>query len=486
MIRLEDINCIISRHYKMHSSVFLTREVKSKDGYFFNFSCPKQTRTLIDAMNVMSQTGEVQMNSIEAKLYNKPLSPYKCDEYVIKVSEKKGPNSSYISVSFYGVTGFVVKKAYGRYEVKLTYNPRHLISIYINANNGDLYGNGVVHNESVYPMSFSPYVNKLLMHSDAFRSIFKDILMLCANGRHIIKDIVRTIDEDGYVAMPITVFDIKKYRTKDEMIRGFTGSDLPVDFNRRSLNHGYLLAELAKHISQEQQGYMIQMDRKMIIDTVRDIYREMYPLQNFELEFIARYYMKKLSLPDTRTNRLLVHDYIRLAKDHGLPVSLTFKTVNRLVREHNLLARQYRAEELSAETAQPLIAENTRFAELRRILPPEFEWITDTGRLFNEGEAQRNCVFSYRDIIRNDQSAIYHWSKDGREYTLEFGCTFGGKFRIKQMLQTDNRPARAEDIEYIEACLGNHLGKHSEEHTGDDWYHLDIPEGIDDAELPFF
>ena len=71
---------------------------------------------------------------------------------------------------------------------------------------------------------------------------------MTSSRSHIMRLAGAYIDEEGYVAMPITVFDIKKHRTKDEMIRSFTGVELPVDFNKRSLNHGYLLAELSKDI----------------------------------------------------------------------------------------------------------------------------------------------------------------------------------------------------------------------------------------------
>lgn len=188
-------------------------------------------------MNAISFTDERSMKSIEAKLYDKKISAFRCEDYLIKVSEHESPNSYYISITFYGITGVVVKKAYDKYHAKLAYNPKHILSIYINAKNGDLYGKGVKNSEKLYPMVFSSYVNKLLMHSEVFKDIFKDILTLCSNGKHIMKDIIRTIDEEGYVAMPITVFDIKKSRTKDEMIRSFTGADLPIDFNKRSLNH---------------------------------------------------------------------------------------------------------------------------------------------------------------------------------------------------------------------------------------------------------
>ena len=484
-INILEIRKIMLRYYERHSSLFLTREAKCKDEFYYNFNCPYNTWQMIETMNAMSQSSEMPVKSIEAKFYDKKISAYRCEDYMVKVSEHETPNSYYISLTFYGITGVVVKKAYGKYEAKLNYNPKHLLSIYINCQTGDLYGKGVNNNENLYPLSFSSYINKALLHSKVLKDIFKDILTLCSNGQHIMKDIVRAIDEEGYLAMPITIFDIKKHHTKDEMIRSFTGVDLPVNFNKRSLNHGYLLAELSKEIPPEQVGYLIQMDKEMAVNTVRDIYREVYPLDDFAREFIVRYYIDKLGLLNSRENRLLIYDYIRLSKDHELPISINFKTANRLVREHNRLARLFREKEMSAELSKPLIAENTKFAELRQILPAEFEWITTTGRLYEEGNIQRNCVFSYRDKIRDDQSTIYHWSNKDRSYTIEFRRCFDGRYIIEQMLQKNNGRANPTDMVYVKRCLGSQLWNHSGDAIGNDFGLFEALEDFEDAELPF-
>ena len=380
----------------------------------------------------------------------------------------------------------VVRKAYGRYEAKLIYDPHHLIGICMNARTGDLYGRGL-YSRNLYPLSFSPYFNKLLLHSEAFRKIFRDLLELCSDGDPIMKDIVRTIDEEGYLALPASVFDIRKCHTKDELIRNVTGTDLPVNFNRRSLNHAYALAELSKAIPPEQTGYLIQTDRNMITGIVRSIYEEAYPLEDFVMEFIVRYYVQKLRLEDSIWNRRMIEDYINMARDHDERISINFRTSGRLLREHDRLAGLYRDEDMSDGLAGPLIAEDTKFAELRRILPDEFEWITTSERLFEEGSLQNNCVFSYRDKIRNDRSTVYHWStKDGRSYTIEFGCSADGRrFTIEQMLQAKNTRAEDADVEYVKKCLGSRLGDRSDATWAFEADFGNFGNIMDNGDLPF-
>lgn len=132
-----------------------------------------------------------------------------------------------------------------------------------------------------------------------------------------------------------------------------------------------------------------------------------------------------------------------------------------------------------------LIAENTKFAELRQILPDEFEWITTTKRLFVEGNIQDNCVFSYRDKIREDQSTVYHWSNDGRDYTIEFSRGFDGRYVIEQMLQAKNKRANPADMEYVRRCLGARFGVRSESIVENDPDFFGAFWDFEDEELPF-
>ena len=108
-----------------------------------------------------------------------------------------------------------------------------------------------------------------------------------------------------------------------------------------------------------------------------------------------------------------------------------------------------------------------------------------TRRLFEEGNIQDNCVFSYRDKIWNDRSTIYHWSNNDRSYTIEFRCCFNGRYLIEQMLQAKNAPANPSDIEYVRKCLGSRLGNYSESIVRDDLDLFEVLENFEDVGLPF-
>lgn len=56
VVNIQDIYDILSKHYERHSSLFLTREAKTKDVFFYNFNFPQNARQMIEAMNAMSQS----------------------------------------------------------------------------------------------------------------------------------------------------------------------------------------------------------------------------------------------------------------------------------------------------------------------------------------------------------------------------------------------------------------------------------------------
>lgn len=80
------------------------------------------------------------------------------------------------------------------------------------------------------------------------------------------------------------------------------------------------------------------------------------------------------------------------------------------------------------------ITKETKFKLLRKILPPEFEWIKTRKRLIEETVMQHHCVWSYADKINKDKCQIYSYvDEDGKRYTLEFVIKRKNMFVCKYM-----------------------------------------------------
>lgn len=109
------------------------------------------------------------------------------------------------------------------------------------------------------------------------------------------------------------------------------------------------------------------------------------------------------------------------------------------------------------ECENAILAKNSRFARLRDLLSESFVWINSIKKLYREGLRQHNCVYSYKDEIRADICAVYHWRRYEREYTIEFGIQCHrdgkGKYVMRQMKQNNNEAALGEDVRIVEKIL---------------------------------
>ena len=193
-------------------------------------------------------------------------------------------------------------------------------------------------------------------------------------------------------------------------------------------------------------------------------------------DFAAHYYADKLDGDEERI-RMVARDYARMSIQNGEKISLRKNSINGLEEEHDRYIELMMDKEQKEEFSKPLIADNTRFAKLREMLPEEFVWIDNTRTLYSEGKKQRNCVYSYKDRIRRDECTIYHWSHENKEYTIEFvRSTFrdsnrgAGHYQIAQMLQSCNQNADPQDREMVESYIrGTNENREEVSENIEDW-----------------
>ncbi len=180
---------------------------------------------------------------------------------------------------------------------------------------------------------------------------------------------------------------------------------------------------------------------------------EVYDLAaDFLTEFYAGQglYDNEIKLNHTDVEgRRMVKEYFFRVREGGEKVSLQFHSIRRIERECNRFKQKELAER---EDDSPMIAEESRFRDLRKCLPDSMEWISSMKRLYTEAQHQHNCVVSYASDIREDKCAIYHWETEGREYTIEFRMR-GDVYYVAQMKQSYNIAEDYTDRQYIEGML---------------------------------
>lgn len=142
-------------------------------------------------------------------------------------------------------------------------------------------------------------------------------------------------------------------------------------------------------------------------------------------------------------------DYCNLCNELHEKVSLGFKNYKKLVESHD---KAYKRELNRLHKVS--VPKGSRFNELRKLLPKDFEWVKGGKRLQQEGITMNHCVNSYYSYINEDKIAIYHLAmSDGYKATIAFIQMKNGKYCISQMFGYHNEECPKEVWGYVYGFL---------------------------------
>lgn len=444
---------IIQRHYEHHDSKYIYGGRAIGMDYYYNASgwdwyidYAKSLRE--DFLNHPDAPNDLTFNFYDGRKFSKS----KCD-FFIKLSVNEYLQTE---IQGYAITGLILSKAYGKTGLKLKLSEGPVFSILM-AGGNIVWKNG----RGMYNhFDFNWWLNRLLRENERFRLMLMDIFTGFAeiHGWHALKDVVRTIKHDHFFLPQMSFEQLEYCHTPDQLIRYVCGQDSEIDFNKWNINAAYYAKRISEHIKSEDEGMLFQIPQEKLLGWIGK--RDLFDGPHLE-DFAAHYYSDRLDGDEERI-RMLARDYARMCIQNGEKLSLRKNSINGLEEEHNRYVELMMDKEKTDEFAKPLIAENTRFANLREMLPEEFVWIDTTKALYSEGKTQRNCVYSYKDRIRCDMCTIYHWSHEDKEYTIEFvPSSFRSAdrglehYRIGQMLQCCNKKADPKDWAIVESYIGN-------------------------------
>ena len=463
-----DINTvkeIVSRYYDHHDSKYVFGGRKSNVDYFYNterWDWYFDYWTSLES-DFFKKAGAP--HNIYMKFYDESVEKKKMLELdmLVALKKKKMPSGymDYITLVFHPITGIEFRSTYGKPAMKVKTTDRTVLNMHLRED-GELYWSGF--NNTFYYFRFTSFLNRLLMLNERFRNVLADIFMMLGEEKKILKDVARTIRSDHYFANPIKIHDACKYRTPDELIRGESEQPLMINYNRRNMNYSWYVTKVAEYIKPADRGLLLSIPKDEFMEWIGA------GVKNFSdpvmikwalTDFLIRYYANRLfetaeDIPKRILKRFefIARDYGELCIDTGELISLRKTRPRALENAHDAARDQMvrYAQINEAEFKQPLLAEDSKFLELKELLPDDFKMIDRTPALYEEGERQHNCVFNYRGKVRNDDIAIFHWDIDGREYTIEFGRERGA-YCIRQMMQKYNRPALPEDVEIVRKYL---------------------------------
>lgn len=130
----------------------------------------------------------------------------------------------------------------------------------------------------------------------------------------------------------------------------------------------------------------------------------------------------------------MLHDYMHMTHDAKQKIKIGFRSWKKVEDIHDKIALECREKPYHVR-----IPQNSKFANLRKLLPKDYKWIRTGKRLQMEGIEMGHCVNSYWEDINNDICAIYSCAVEGKRYTIEFRQNEKGKYYIQQIQSRYNR-----------------------------------------------
>lgn len=267
--------------------------------------------------------------------------------------------------------------------------------------------------EKLIPLTFKT-ISKL--YTNPYFRKFMDALVSKLTCKYpILNDIMRWLTEDGYILMPLNFIEVLKHHNLKGLFheKHRVSRELHYRWNVRDVNLSYLIIKSWNYVKPEMRNKLLQVhelpDSFAFCMTQR--------VKDKVLSFLVWYLSRRIGEKDESFESLL-KDYVRMCFMMKEKVNICIRSAKRIQSEHDRLSN------LQYMKATPLISVNTdtKFNELRRILPQEYEWIRTRKRLVHEAVIQCHCVWSYAEYINKDVCQIYSYisQETGERYTLEF------------------------------------------------------------------
>lgn len=287
-------------------------------------------------------------------------------------------------------------------------------------------------------------------HTSALFKSFFDYLFDVLEVKHpIIKDIRREIVQERWY-LPISLNELLVYHNKKELFKAQykAAIEMKTDFNKLSFNMAYILVKTYSYVDDKSKG---------ILQNIKD--PSLFELDSWKYKdnimgFITNYYEKKGIV-----DNYLVKDYVNMCMLAKMKVSLCYNSIAKLKQAHDHVAENA----AKKGTGKVKVPKNSKFTELREILPNAFTWIQSRKRLMQEANMQHHCVWSYADKISSDRCAIYSyldttgtytddWKGVPERYTIEFTIGKNG-YEISQAQGSRNQKSTEKINEYISSFL---------------------------------
>ena len=222
-----------------------------------------------------------------------------------------------------------------------------------------------------------------------------------------------------------------------------------VNWNKCNIAWGYLLMKLFPQVTTESRNMLLNMKYDYLSDDPMD-----KNVQSFMYDFILDR-LDPSSYPvvnGKKINRehmfIIVCDYVRSCKTTKRKINLCFTSGKKLAEAHDDMQVIIR----SKYTPKIKIKSNSKFNNLRKLLPDDFEQIKTKRRIVEEGVKMHHCVASYASLVNSDTCAIYSLVYEDKRYTIEFRSN-KKKYVIRQLYGVCDSEASKEVWNYVNSFI---------------------------------
>lgn len=300
--------------------------------------------------------------------------------------------------------------------------------------------------------------------------------------------------QDVYNTLPISFNDIMKYHNKAELLKKEykDANDIHIKWNKQNIYLSYMIIKAWPKMANEKSRQILsqQKDLNLVKGLWGSVYnrrdqfianvlqnRVQFSLARKQIEDQCKQQIQELDiqyLPDEyetfvqdtmqeyqNENQHVYEDYLYMCNIAKKKYDLSMKSLKGIQQKHDRLSNEY-----YIKYTKPVnIPKDSKFKQLREILPNEFEQITTRKRLILETQLQQHCVWTYADQITHDNCAIYSFldtngqkstDNNPKRYTIEFRIDpLTNKYYIEQIQGRHDVVNAAKMIPYVQKILDN-------------------------------
>lgn len=423
-------------------------ETRGRKGNSFFYQFPNReaiTGLLEHLQKTYPVNADFPLNGLVHPLYNSRTKNTQKAVYV-QFSE----HEDHISICFYPLEGVRLHRSYGKRIVASIYSGKDSLLELLVDDDWVIWTRSKAGDKK---LQFNWWLNKCLRDNETIRTIIIALLQKLGEQTPIFRDVARTIENDGFF-FPLLDYDaIAQCHTPTELLEKTGVPKLEVNYNKLDINIGYYLSCLEGQFDENNGIQLRDYPKERLLAFIQP--KDLYEGPSAE-RFLTSHYCFDAEPFEPWRLRQEVVDYLQMCIDQDVKPQI-LPSYDAFVRKHDEMTGGYKKNRMDLEIKKPLVVEHSQFEPVdtafRGYGMENYEWITTGDRLYEEGERQHNCVFTYRASIRKDLCAIFHLDRSGESYTIRIDKDRKGRFFVAEMRRRFNRPYKEEDFAYVNEYL---------------------------------